>query len=84
MLRAIDQVLRDSVAYANSHPDEALGYIRKHAHEMSDEVCASHIRLYVNDFSLDLGPEGEAAVTALLARAVAKGLVPVSAKKLFN
>ena len=35
-----------------------------------------HIGLYVNDFSLDLGAEGERAISELLTRAAAVGLVP--------
>ena len=83
-IAAIDHALRASVAYAHAHPDAATGYIRAHSQEMSDEVCAAHIGLYVNDFSLDLGAEGEAAVTALLARAEAAGLVPRSGRDLFS
>jgi 1,4-dihydroxy-6-naphthoate synthase len=83
-LKAIDQGLRDSVVYANNHPEEVRGYIRKHAQEMSDEVCDAHIKLYVNDFSLDLGREGEAAVTTLLARAESCGLIPKSDKNIFH
>jgi 1,4-dihydroxy-6-naphthoate synthase len=83
-LREIDRIIRDSVVYANSHSGETLGYIRKHAQEINEKVCASHINLYVNDFSLDLGQEGEAAVTALLTRAAAKGLAPESAEDIFH
>jgi 1,4-dihydroxy-6-naphthoate synthase len=83
-IAAIDRALRASVAHANAHPGAADGYIRAHSQEMSDEVCAAHIGLYVNDFSLDLGAEGEAAVTDLLDRAAAIGLVPPSGKNLFT
>ncbi len=79
----LGRLLRDSVEYAFAHPDEANTYIRAHSQEMSDEVCAAHINLYVNNFSLDLGSEGEAAVTDLLTRAEAAGLVPRSDKGLF-
>lgn len=82
-IAAIDRALRASVAYAQAHPGAADAYIRAHSQEMSDEVCAAHVGLYVNDFSLDLGAEGEAAVTTLLARAEAAGLVPPSAGNLF-
>ena len=82
-IAAIDRALRASVEYACAHPDAANGYIRAHSQEMSDEVCAAHIGLYVNDFSIDLGREGEAAVTTLLDRATAAGLVPSSGKGLF-
>jgi len=81
---AIDNALRASVAHARANPGAATGYIRAHSQEMSDEVCVAHIDLYVNDFSLDLGSEGESAVTMLLGRAEAAGIIPRSAAPLFN
>jgi 1,4-dihydroxy-6-naphthoate synthase len=43
---------------------------------MDADVQARHIALYVNDFTVDLGADGYAAVTGLLTRAAAAGLVP--------
>jgi 1,4-dihydroxy-6-naphthoate synthase len=79
----LERMLRASVEYAFAHPGAANAYIRAHSQEMSDEVCSAHIELYVNRFSLDLGSEGEAAVTALLSRAEAAGLVPSSTESIF-
>ncbi len=79
----LERMLRASVEYAFAHPGAANAYIRTHSQEMSDEVCAAHIELYVNRFSLDLGNEGEAAVTTLLCRAEAAGLVPSSTESIF-
>lgn len=79
-LTALDRLLRASVTYAVDHPGAANAYIRAHSQEMSDEVCAAHIGLYVNDFSLDPGIEGEAAITTLLARAEAAGFIPPSSQ----
>jgi len=81
---AIDNALRASVAHARANPAAATAYIRAHSQEMSDEVCAAHIDLYVNDLSLDLGPEGETAVTTLLARAEAAGIMPRSTAPLLS
>ncbi|QSV46933.1 1,4-dihydroxy-6-naphthoate synthase [Geobacter benzoatilyticus] len=81
---AIDAALRASVAHARSNPSAASAYIRAHSQEMSDEVCAAHIGLYVNDFSLQLGAEGELAVAALLGRAEAAGVIPRSVAPLFG
>ena len=82
-LLALEQGLAGSVRYAFDHPGEARPYIRAHSQEMSDQVCDAHIGLYVNDFSLTLGDEGEAAVRLLLARATAAGIIPGSKEPLF-
>ncbi len=72
----IDRALRSSVEYAYAHPDEPQSYIKEHSQELEDAVIRSHIGLYVNDFSLDLGEEGIAAVTTLLHRAEERGIIP--------
>ena len=82
-IAVIERALRAGVAYARSHPAEAAGYIREHAQEMSDEVCAAHIGLYVNDFSAELGAEGERAIDCLLKRAENSGIIPRSTESLF-
>lgn len=65
MVRAAERAIHDSVAYAFAHPDASRPYVRAHAQEMSDEVCDAHIRLYVNELSLDIGPHGLEAVARL-------------------
>jgi len=37
-----------------------------------------HIELYVNSFSLNLGGEGEEAISTLFSRAEQAGLIPAS------
>lgn len=83
VIRQIDCSLQQGVSYSRTHPEEAGGYIRQHSQEMSAEVCAAHIDLYVNDFSNDLGEEGERAINCLLQRAERAGLIPPSAAPLF-
>ncbi len=77
-IRAVDNAIRASLEYARCNPDEPRTYIRKHAQEMDDQVIDAHIEMYVNDFSLDLGAEGLAAVQTLMARAEERGLIPPS------
>jgi len=62
---------RASVEYAFANPEASRGYVRSLSKEMSDEVCAAHIALYVNASSVDLGDEGLAAIDRLLGRASA-------------
>lgn len=82
-IRNVDTAIRASLTYARTHPDEACAYIRSHAQELDEAVIEAHIALYVNDFSLDLGTEGMAAVNALFQRAEAHGLIPRCTEPLF-
>lgn len=82
-IAAVERALQSGVEYARSHPDQAAHYIGEHAQEMSAEVCAAHIDLYVNDFSRDLGQEGIQAITHLLQRAEQAGIIPHSDMPLF-
>jgi 1,4-dihydroxy-6-naphthoate synthase len=77
-LTELNGIVRSSIAYALSHPDESVRYVRSHSREMSDEVCAAHINLYVNEYSLDPGRTGEAAAQVLLAMGEELGLFPPS------
>jgi 1,4-dihydroxy-6-naphthoate synthase len=83
-IAAIERALQNGVEYARTHPDEAAHYICEHAQEMSEEVCAAHIGLYVNDFSSDLGDEGEKAIRCLMERAEQAGIIPASKTPLFQ
>ncbi|WP_425148335.1 1,4-dihydroxy-6-naphthoate synthase [Deinococcus sp.] len=80
---ALNEAVRASLEYAWAHPQQPKVYIRQHALEMSDEVMQAHIDLYVNDFSSDVGEEGERAVQELYRRAVQAGAVEASEWPLF-
>jgi 1,4-dihydroxy-6-naphthoate synthase len=70
----ISGAIAASIAWADRHPDECLPYIRKHSQEMQPEVVNSHIGLYVNAYSMDLGDDGLHAVRELLRRGAEVGL----------
>lgn len=60
---AIDAALRASVEYAFAHPDASRDYVAAHAQEMSPDVVQQHIRLYVNQYTVELD---ERAVQVML------------------
>jgi 1,4-dihydroxy-6-naphthoate synthase len=61
----IEAAIRRSVEYAFAHPDASAAYVAEHSQEMSPDVCRQHIELYVNEFSIDIGDAGLAAIEAL-------------------
>jgi 1,4-dihydroxy-6-naphthoate synthase len=78
----VDHLIRKSVEYAFAHYPIVTDYVKMHAQEMSEEVMRQHIDLYVNDFSIDLGPKGKEAVQTLMKVAEAN-LSPAETTSIF-
>ena len=68
--------IRESVRQAWADPTRSRDYVLAHAQEMEQDVVDQHIKLYVNEFTADLGADGLSAARALLSRAADAGLVP--------
>ena len=73
--RALSQGLRDSIAWAYANIDEALDYAMRYGRGIDKETCRRFVLMYVNDYTLALGPDGRAAIERLFAMAQAKGLI---------
>lgn len=82
VIRWIENTIRESVRYGLANRLEAMPYITCHAQEMAPSVIDRHIDLYVNDYTIDLGEEGVAAVETLFRIARQKGLLPECKTKL--
>ncbi len=65
----VTAALRDSLEYGLAHREATLPTMTEFAQEMSSEVLFQHVDLYVNDWTLKLGKEGQAAIAALWDRA---------------
>lgn len=79
----MSEAIADSLRYARQEPQASASFVAAHAQELSADVTAAHIRLYVNDYSLDLGPEGRAAIEMLLRRGYGSGHSTSSASTLW-
>lgn len=73
--QTVNQLIRESVEFAYAHTDQVMPYIRHHAQAMEDAVMQAHIDLYVNEYSVDLGPKGRHAVRSMFEMAREKGLI---------
>jgi len=84
VISKVERLIRESVQYAMSRP-EMLGvkYIKEHSQELDDSVIDEHIKLYVNDYSIDIGDDGIRAVRKLLDMAEERGIIKKSPKPLF-
>ncbi|HSF46215.1 MAG TPA: 1,4-dihydroxy-6-naphthoate synthase [Chitinophagaceae bacterium] len=66
LMTRVSDLIRQSLEYSRNNYPELSDFIRNNAQEMEDDVMRKHIGLYVNDYSLQLGPRGRAAVWQML------------------
>jgi len=64
--KKIDALIKKSIEYAFSNYPALTDYIRIHSQEMSEDVMRKHIDLYVNNYSIDLGKDGQSAINKLI------------------
>lgn len=62
----VDALIKRSLEYAFKNYPLITDYVKQHSQEMSETVMRQHIDLYVNNYSLQLGPDGRAAVNTFL------------------
>ncbi len=66
LVQKVNDLIRSSVEFAFSNYPELSPYVHQHAQEMEEGVMRQHIDLYVNNYTLALGPEGRKAVQKLM------------------
>ena len=66
LLNKIDKLIKESIQYAFGNYPTLAEYVKINSQEMEEAVMRKHIDLYVNDYSVNLGPEGKKAIEKLL------------------
>ena len=72
----VSKLLRESIEYGLEHRREALDYALKYARDMDVTLADKFVGMYVNDWTLDYGERGRAAVKRLLDEAHRAGIIP--------
>ncbi len=79
----VEKLIRKSIEYAFANPEASKEYVRCHSQEMEPGVIQSHINLYVNNYSVNLGEEGEKAVNKMYSIAKQNGIIPEIPEDIF-
>ena len=79
----VDRIMKRSVEFAFENPKASYPFVKHHAQAMDDAVMQSHIELYVNEFTRELGLDGRNAVETLYREATALGVIPKIREDIF-
>ena len=79
-MASVSAALRDSIRYALDHRDEALAYAMQFARDLDSQLADRFVGMYVNERTLDYGPDGREAVRRLLDMGHKAGIIPQAAK----
>ena len=76
LIRRVSKLLRASIAYGLEHRTPALTHARQYGRGLDDEQTDEFVGMYVNQRTLDYGPDGRKAVQLFLDRGYEAGVIP--------
>ncbi len=79
----VNRIIRRSLEYAYKDSFASYDFVAGNAKEMDSTVMNNHIKLYVNEYSLDLGKRGREAIIKLFSLATEKGVIPKLPSRIF-
>jgi len=75
--KIISQALRDSIHHALDHREQALEYAMQFARDLDAGLASHFVSMYVNERTLDYGPDGREAIRKLLELGHERGVIPM-------
>ncbi len=79
----VNRILRRSIEYAFENSLTSFEFVQSNAREMDSTVMNNHIKLFVNDYSLELGKTGREAINELFRIAYDNGVITVNPRNIF-
>ncbi len=80
LMSAVTAALRESIQYALDHREEALAYAMQFARDLDTQSADKFVGMYVNERTLDYGPDGREAVRRLLDMGHKAGIIGPEAR----
>jgi len=77
-MRIVTKAVRDSIQHALDNREAALEYAMQFARDLDARLANRFVSMYVNDRTLDYGPDGRAAIKKLLELGHERGIIPIA------
>jgi 1,4-dihydroxy-6-naphthoate synthase len=79
----VNRVVRRSLEYAYKDSFASYDFVSDNAREMDSTIMNNHIKLFVNEYTLNLGKKGREAIVELFRIAGEKGVIPALPSRIF-
>jgi len=79
----VNRVIQRSLDYAYTDSMASFDFVTQNARELESQVLSNHIKTFVNDFTLQLGPVGKQTIKRLLDMAGQNNLIPELPERIF-
>jgi len=76
--KIVSKALRDSIRHGLEHREQALEYAMQFARDLDVTMASHFVGMYVNERTLDYGPDGREAIRRLLALGHERGIIPIA------
>jgi 1,4-dihydroxy-6-naphthoate synthase len=77
LISTVSVALRDSIQYALDHREQALQYAMQFARDLDPRLADRFVGMYVNERTLEYGPDGKEAIRRLLDMGHREGIISV-------
>jgi 1,4-dihydroxy-6-naphthoate synthase len=77
-MRIVTKAVKDSIQHALDHREQALEYAMQFARDLDARLADRFVGMYVNDRTLDYGPDGRQAIVKLLELGHERGIIPIA------
>jgi 1,4-dihydroxy-6-naphthoate synthase len=76
-MRIVTKAVKDSIQHALDHREQALEYAMQFARDLDARLANRFVSMYVNDRTLDYGPDGRSAIVKLLDLGYERGIISI-------
>ena len=76
-MRIVTKAVHDSIEHALGNREQALEYAMQFARDLDARLANRFVSMYVNDRTLDYGPDGRQAIRKLLDLGHERGIIPI-------
>jgi 1,4-dihydroxy-6-naphthoate synthase len=80
LMSTVGTAMRESIQYALDHREEALAYAMQFARDLETPLADKFVGMYVNERTLDYGPDGREAIRRLLDMGHKAGVIPYASR----